>query len=96
MNTTTPTTVQRSRDHASEQSWGVLVVNLTAKRYVQISMGMAEDERRWANVSRGETEVVPDGEPLLLLPEEAAKWKPRGEHWAEHLRPAPGQGPGQG
>jgi hypothetical protein len=31
MNTTTPTTVQRPRDHASEQSWGVLVVSLTAR-----------------------------------------------------------------
>ena len=31
-NTTTPTTMERpSRDHASEQSWGVLVVSLTAR-----------------------------------------------------------------
>jgi hypothetical protein len=38
----------------------------------------------------GETEVTADGEPLLLPPDEAARWKPDERHWIEYLGPAPG------
>ena len=53
-------------------------------------MNMAEnDERHCGTIFMGETEVVPDGVPLLLPPEEAAKWKPDDKHWTEYLSPAP-------
>ena len=36
-------------------------------------------------------EVTADGEPLLLSPEEEARWKPEERSWADYLTPAPGQ-----
>ena len=59
------------------------------RRFEKIAMSMANDEKQFGSVFMGETEVVPDGVPLLLLPEEAAKWKPDDRHWTEHLTPAP-------
>jgi hypothetical protein len=40
-----------------------------------------------------ETPVEPDGEPKLLPPEEAAKWKPDETPWTEHLALAPPERP---
>jgi hypothetical protein len=59
------------------------------RRFEKIAMSMANDEKRFGSVFMGETEVVPDGVPLLLPPEEAAKWKPDDRHWTEYLSPAP-------
>ncbi len=54
-------------------------------------MRMAEDEERAGHIFASDAEVTADGEPLLLPPEEAARWKPEGRHWTEHMGPAPGQ-----
>ena len=62
------------------------------RRYEKLAMSMAEDEDRVGHIFQAETEVTADGEPLLLPPEEAARWKPPEKHRAEHLGPAPGQG----
>jgi hypothetical protein len=59
------------------------------RRYEKIAMGMAKNEQGLGSVFMGETEVVPDGVPLLLPPEEAAKWKPDDRHWTDYLSPAP-------
>ena len=59
------------------------------RRFEKIAMGMANNEHGHGSIFLGETEVVPDGVPLLLPPEEAAKWKPDDRHWTEHLSPAP-------
>jgi hypothetical protein len=59
------------------------------RRFEKIAMGMANNEQGHGSVFLGETVVVPDGLPLLLPPEEAAKWKPDDRHWTEHLSPAP-------
>jgi len=61
------------------------------RKYTKIAMCMTEDETRIGHIFRGETEVVPDGEPMLLPPAEAERWKPDEEYWADHLTPAPGQ-----
>ena len=45
------------------------------RRYVKLAMSMAEDEDRVGHIFQAETEVTADGEPLLLPPEEAARWK---------------------
>jgi hypothetical protein len=39
-------------------------------------MSMAEDEERVGHIFPAETEVTADGEPSLLSPEGAARWKP--------------------
>ena len=59
------------------------------RRFEKIAMGMANNEQGHGSVFLGETEVVPDGVPLLLPPEEAANWKPSDRHWTEYLSPAP-------
>jgi hypothetical protein len=46
--------------------------------YVKLAMSMAEDEDRVGHIFQAETELTADGEPLLLPPEEAARWKPPG------------------
>ena len=61
------------------------------KQFEKIAMSMAEDEERNGYVFQGETEITPIGEPLLLPPEEAEKWKPSATHWADFITPAPGQ-----
>lgn len=58
------------------------------KRWTKQAISVASDGHI-GHVMMGETEVIPDGEPLLLPPEEAAKWKPSEIHWTEHLAPAP-------
>jgi len=52
------------------------------------AISMATDGKI-GHVIMAETEVEPDGEPMLLPPEEAAKWKPSEVHWTEHLPRAP-------
>ena len=59
------------------------------QQFEKLAMSMAEDERHCGTIFIGETEVAPDGVPLLLPPEEAAKWKPDDRHWTEYLTPAP-------
>ena len=59
------------------------------QRFEKTAMSMAKDEQPIGNLFMGETEVVPDGEPSLLPPAEAARWKPNGKHWSDHLGPAP-------
>ena len=61
------------------------------RRYEKLAMGLAEDEDRIGHVFMAGVEVTPDGEPKLLPPEEAARWKPDAKHWTEYLGPAPGQ-----
>jgi hypothetical protein len=61
------------------------------KQYQKVAMSMAEDAEHTGNVFQAETEVMPIGEPLLLPPEEAEKWKPSTTHWTAHMSPAPGQ-----
>ena len=61
------------------------------RRYEKLAMSMARGEDRIGHVFMAETEVTADGEPMLLPPEEAARWKPDGRHWTECLGPAPGQ-----
>jgi hypothetical protein len=57
------------------------------QRFQKIAMCMAEDDRRWGNIFRGETDVTLDvrsaecgvqnvGPEMLLPPAEAAPWKP--------------------
>ena len=60
------------------------------RRYVKFAMSMTEDEEHVGHIFLGETNVEADGEPLLLPPEEAARWKPLEKHWTEHFGPAPG------
>ena len=52
-------------------------------RLKKVGMSCVEDERGWANVFLGLQEVEPDGEPLLLPPEEANRWKPHYDVWTE-------------
>jgi len=52
------------------------------QRFEKIAMSMARDGRGWGNTFLGETDVEPEGEPLLLPPEVAARWKPERGHWA--------------
>ena len=59
------------------------------QRFEKIAMSMAREEQGLGSIFQGETEIVPDGVPLLLPPEEAAWWKPSDRHWTEHLSPAP-------
>jgi hypothetical protein len=59
------------------------------RRFEKIWMIMANDEHGRGSILLGETEVVPDGVPLLLPPAEAAWWKPSDRHWTEYLSPAP-------
>jgi hypothetical protein len=61
------------------------------RRYEKIAMSMARDEDRIGNIFMGETDVAADGETLLLLPEQAALWKPPERHWTDYLGPAHGQ-----
>jgi hypothetical protein len=61
------------------------------KQYQKVAMSMAEDAELCGNVFRGETEIMPIGEPLLLPPEEAEKWKPAATPWTAFMSPAPGQ-----
>jgi hypothetical protein len=59
------------------------------RRFEKIAMSMARQEQGLASIFQGETEIVPDGVPLLLPPEEAAWWKPSDRHWTDYLPPAP-------
>jgi hypothetical protein len=59
------------------------------RRFEKIGMGMAKEEQGLGSLFMGETEIVPDGAPLLLPPEEAAWWKPSDRYWTEFLSPAP-------
>jgi hypothetical protein len=61
------------------------------QRFEKIAMSMAEYEERCGHILLAETEVTADGEPLLLPPEQAARWKPYDWHRTEYLGPAPGQ-----
>lgn len=56
-------------------------------------MGIGEDEQRNGHAFPGVTQIDPDGEPLLLPPEEAAKWKPDESDWTRHLPGSPGEPP---
>ena len=58
------------------------------QRFTKLAMSCARDERGWGNVFQGSMEVEPEGEPLLLSPEEAARWKPDDGDWTRHLTPA--------
>ena len=53
------------------------------KRFKKLGMSCAEDEGRRANVFLGLMEVEPEGEPPLLSPAEAARWKPPYDVWTE-------------
>lgn len=53
-------------------------------RYTKCGMSAAADERRRGHLFFGIMEVAPEGEPLLLPPEEAAKWKPHGHDTNAH------------
>ena len=55
------------------------------KRFRKCGMGAAEDERRWGHLFFGIMDVEPEGEPVLLLPEEAARWKPNYGPWQEFM-----------
>jgi hypothetical protein len=59
------------------------------KRYLKTAMSLAQDADRIGNVFQAETEVTPIGEPLLLPPEEAAKWKPSEIPWTAYITPSP-------
>ena len=59
------------------------------KQYQKTAMSMAWDADRNGNVFQAETEVTPIGEPLLLPPEEAAKWKPSEIPWTAYITPSP-------
>ena len=61
------------------------------QRFVKTAMSMAQDEQSVGNLFLGETEVMADGEPNLLPPTEAARWKPNDKHWSDHLGPAPSE-----
>jgi hypothetical protein len=58
-------------------------------RFEKIGMGMAKEEQGLGSLFMVETEIVPDGVPILLPPEEAAWWKPSDGHWTDYLSPAP-------
>ncbi len=49
--------------------------------FTKIGMSAARDERNWCNVFLGLYIVEPVGEPLLLSPEEAERWKPKPHFW---------------
>lgn len=59
------------------------------RTYEKTAMATASDDQGCHYTLLAETEVIPEGEPLLLPPEEAARWKPSDKHWTEHLSPAP-------
>ena len=61
------------------------------KQFQKTAMSMAEDAQRNGNVFQGGTEITPIGEPLLLPPEEAEKWRPSPTPWTAFITPAPGQ-----
>ena len=46
------------------------------KEFTKVAMALGEDSRHHGHVFMGYYVVEPVGEPLLLPPEEAAKWKP--------------------
>jgi hypothetical protein len=65
------------------------------RRFEKIWMIMANDEHGRGSILLGETEVVPDGVPLLLPPAEAAWWKPSDRHLDRVLESrAPAKGAG--
>ena len=59
------------------------------RRFEKIGMSMAEEELGLGSIFMGEAEIVPDGVPMSLPPEEATWWKPSDRHWTEYLSPAP-------
>ena len=61
-------------------------------RFRKLAMSMAEHEDRIGTVIGAATEVTPIGEPLLLPPAEAERWKPSEIPWTDYIKPAPGQG----
>lgn len=63
------------------------------RQFTKTAMSMAVDADRIGNIFQGSTDVVPVGEPLLLPPEEAEKWKPSLTPWTNYITPAPGQKP---
>jgi hypothetical protein len=60
------------------------------QRFEKLAMSLAEDEERAGHVFMGDAAVTAGGEPLLLPPAEAARWKPDRRDWADYLSPAPG------
>lgn len=59
------------------------------RHFTKIAMSMAHDEQRVGNIVLGHTEVTCEGEPLLLSPEEAARWNPDDRMESDALTPAP-------
>jgi hypothetical protein len=55
------------------------------ERFTKCGMSAAEDERRWGHTFFGIMDVEPEGEPLLLPPVEAVKWKPNYGPWTEFM-----------
>ena len=53
------------------------------RQFTKCGMSAAQDERRWCHLFFGIMDVAPEGEPPLLPPEEAAKWKPHYGPWME-------------
>jgi len=51
--------------------------------FTKCGMSAAKNERGWCSLFLGIMDVEPEGEPLLLPPEEAAKWRPNYGPWAE-------------
>jgi hypothetical protein len=58
-------------------------LTVRGERFTKCGMGAAENERGSRSMFFGIMDVDPEGEPLLLPPEEAAKWKPDYVHWRE-------------
>ena len=59
------------------------------RRFEKIAMSVAREEQGLGGLFMGETEIVPEGVPLLLPPAEAERWKPDDRHWTDYLSPAP-------
>lgn len=51
--------------------------------FSKIAMSAAWDERNLCQMFLGQHIVEPVGEPLLLPPEEAERWKPKPDFWTE-------------
>jgi hypothetical protein len=61
------------------------------RRFEKTCMSMAKGPDGCGHIFMGVTEILTEGTPLLLSPEEAARWKPDEKYWADYLTPAPGQ-----
>jgi len=58
-------------------------LKFSGQQYQKCAMSMAQDEKGNGNIFRGETEVTPIGEPLLLPEAEAELWKPFQGDWRD-------------